>query len=514
VWQNSFGGERLDRHVAIQPLMDGGYLLAGSSDSPVSGNKTSPYYGGLYYGGDGWLVRVDARGQKMSERSFGGSDGDRFGTIVPMPDGGLMLAGTSRSPADGTKTSPNHGLEDFWVVRLDAQGNVLWDRSYGGTNSDWLSSLKPTSDGGFILAGFSSSPPGGTKTARHYGITDAWLVRVDAAGNPLWDVSFGGSAHEDLAGGLLVLPDGGFIVGGRSASVDGHLAGLNHGNEDAWVIRLDPQGRLLWRQTYGGSNYDQLRDLQPAPDGGFLVGALSASGPSGNKTAPHFGETDYWAVRIDSNGNVLWDRSFGGSGFDIISRAAAMPSGGWILAGASSGGPSGNKTSSSYGDQDIWLVRIDTEGNALWDLSLGGSDADGPSLLTVTPDGVIITGGSSYSLPGTGIKTSPFYGVRDIFADPVDSWIVALAPDSDCDGVMDSEDICPDTAAGAVVDANGCSIEQLAPCDGPWRNHAQYVKAVVKAVANFLRAGLIEPAAARAIIKEALHSDCGKRRSR
>ena len=216
-------------------------------------------------------------------------------------------------------------------------------------------------------------------------------------------------------------------------------------------------------------------------------------------------------MRIDASGNVVWDRTFGGSNFDMLRRAAAMPNGGWILAGQSSGGPSGNKTSGSYGDTDIWLVRIDANGNSEWDLSLGGSAGDIALALAVTPDGRIITGGFSGSLPGTGIKTSPFYGVLNNFVEATDSWIVGLASDSDCDTVPDSEDLCPNTAANAVVNANGCSLEQLAPCGGPWENHGRYVNAVRETVAAFQRAGLIGEANARAIVQEAVHSDCGKR---
>lgn len=285
-WQNSFGGDRLDLHFAIQPLRDGGYFLAGSSASTISGNKTSPFYGGVISGGDGWLVRVDGQGQKLSERSFGGSDGDQFFVMEPTSDGGFVLGGKSRSPADGNKTSPNYGSDDFWLVRLDAAGEVLWDRSYGGADSDYLLALKPTVDGGFILAGYSASPPGGTKTAPNYGLIDAWLVRVDAEGNPLWDVSFGGSASDDLKA-VVVLPDGGFLAGGMTMSIDGDLSGLNHGNSDTWVLRLDPEGRLLWNKTYGGTGSDQLRALLRVPERGFLIAAHSDSVPSGNKTAPH-----------------------------------------------------------------------------------------------------------------------------------------------------------------------------------------------------------------------------------
>jgi hypothetical protein len=186
-----------------------------------------------------------------------------------------------------------------------------------------------------------------------------------------------------------------------------------------------------------------------------------------------------------------------------------MPDGGWVVGGAS-WSTNGNKTSTGYGENDMWLVRLDNAGNSLWDLSLGGSDGDAVSALAVTADGTIITAGGSYSLPGTGIKTTPFYGVSGIFCDPVDSWIVALAPDTDCDTVPDSQDVCPNTPAGAVVNASGCSIGQIAPCDGPWENHGQYVTAVRDAVAAFQRAGLIGEAAGRAIIQQAVHSDCGK----
>ena len=190
-------------------------------------------------------------GQGMSppaiewQLGFGGTNSDVLTSLQQTADGGYIFGGYSFSPVGGNKTSPNHGGSDFWVVRVDANINTLWQRSFGGETNDHLFALEQTSDGGYVLGGYSASPPSGNKTSPHYGGRDFWVVRLDANGEKLWERSFGGSGDDDLFS-LQRTSDGGFIIGGRSSSnTNVTKSGVNWGGYDFWVVRLGGNGERL-----------------------------------------------------------------------------------------------------------------------------------------------------------------------------------------------------------------------------------------------------------------------------
>jgi hypothetical protein len=312
LWRKDFGGDQNDIVNALQPTSDGGFLLVGKTfSSQGTGTKTSPFFGSY----DGWVVRVDANGNELWQRAFGGSGMDILTSIAPAPDGGFMLGGWSSSPGtDGNKTSPNQGgigFEDFWLIRIDANGNKLWEQTYGGSCSEMLWSLKPAADGGFILGGESCSVTDGNKSSPKYGAYDAWVVRVDANGNKLWDRSFGGSnGYQDWESiySLQETADGGIILGGRSDSgMDGNKTSPNYGGVDCWLIRLDRDGNKLWEQSYGGSGFDTCQSLRQTADGGFILGGYSDSPADGNKTVPGFGGLDMWVIKLGSDTNQTFN---------------------------------------------------------------------------------------------------------------------------------------------------------------------------------------------------------------
>src|SRR5262249_40642191 len=214
-------------------------------------NKTSPNYGSY----DFWVVRLNSSGVKLWDQSFGGSDDDGTAgmAIRQTSDGGFIVGGDSRSPATGSKTSPNYGGADFWVIRMDSNGSELWEQSFGGSSEDRLAALQQTSDGGFILGGSSSSSPGGNKVSTKYVSFDFCLVRLDWNGNKLWDQSFGGIGSDQLFS-LQIASDGGYILGGSSSSpAGGNKTTSNFGSSDFWVVKTDANGSKLWEQNYGGS---------------------------------------------------------------------------------------------------------------------------------------------------------------------------------------------------------------------------------------------------------------------
>ncbi|MCL5097242.1 MAG: T9SS C-terminal target domain-containing protein [Candidatus Omnitrophica bacterium] len=418
LWQATFGGGFRDELRCLRQTSDRGFVLAGLSGSGKSGNKTSPHFGSFEVT-DFWVVRLDANGTALWDKSFGGNNWDDLYALQLTADEGYVLGGSSFSVEDGNKSSPNFGLADFWVVRLDADGNPLWDKSYGGNGMDVLTGLTITPDGGYVLGGYSASYTNGNKTSPIWGTNDFWVVRLDSNGDLVWDKSFGGDDDDTLTC-LEATSDGGYILGGYSYSnANGNKTSPNRGMDDYWVVRLDAGGNKLWENTFGGSQQDYPYSIHQTADGGFIAGGWSKSGPGGNKSSPNFGQGDFWIIRLDRFGNLLWDRSFGGSDWDYLTSLAETVDGGFVLGGWSASKADGNKTSPNFGGYDFWLVRLDADGRLLWDQSWGGAGSDQVYCLQPTADGGFILGGYSGSLPDSN-KTSPSYGGGDF-------WVVKLA---------------------------------------------------------------------------------------
>ncbi len=417
-WQQSLGGTADDILYSAQRTSDGGFVLGGSSASETNSFKSAPRYGG----NDFWVVRLDASGHKLWDASFGGSGNDVLYSLIQTADGGFLLAGYSNSGTSGNKTSPNLGAGDFWIVRLDATGKKLWDKSFGGTGEDGAYAVLQAGDGGFFCAGYSYSAASGNKTSGNLGGSDFWVVRLDSSGNKLWDASFGGT-DEDTCYSMVQTLDGGVVLAGSSSSsVSGNKTAANFGGTDFWVVRLDAGGNKLWDHSFGGTSDDGYTSVSLAstPDGGFVVGGDSFSGANGNKSSAGLGLDDFWVVRLDANGNALWDRTFGGAGSDFLTSLLVLPQGGFLLAGGSSSGVSGNKSSPPLGRVDYWVVRLDDSGNKLWDAAFGGSGNDGfyNVVATSTSNGEFLIAGDSDS-PISGNKTEPALGGTDF-------WVVKL----------------------------------------------------------------------------------------
>src|SRR5688572_14626411 len=242
---------------------------------------------------------------KQWDKTIGGSHIDEFSSLQQTSDGGYILGGYSNSGISGDKSQANQGLNDFWALKLDASGNKLWDKTIGGNHEDYLSSLQQTSDGGYILGGGSSSGISGDKSQVNKGVTDLWIIKLDATGNKLWDKTYGGSGGDYLSS-LHQTSDGGYILGGGSISgISGDKSQANKGNWDYWIVKLDVAGNKLWDKTIGGNSEDHLLSLQQTSDGGYILGGWSTSGINGDKSQSGNGGADYWVVKIDAAGNKV-----------------------------------------------------------------------------------------------------------------------------------------------------------------------------------------------------------------
>ena len=209
---------------------------------------------------------------KQWERDFGGSGLDNCGAIQQTQDGGYILGGTSPSGISGSKTATNYGGNDFWIIKLDALGTEQWERSYGGTNDDSLSCLQQTADGGYLLSGSSSSGISGSKTTTNYGASDAWVIKLDANGNKVWEKTFGGSG-DDVFSRVQLASDGSYVFAGSSSSgVSGNKTSASFGGQDYWLVKLDLNGNKIWEQSFGGASDDIFTEFQQTTDGGFILG--------------------------------------------------------------------------------------------------------------------------------------------------------------------------------------------------------------------------------------------------
>lgn len=419
-WEAAFGGSGADAFRAVRELPDGGFILAGTSDSQISGNQEVHGFGGT----DIWLVRVDAHGTKLWEKNYGGEGTDTLADVIITPEGGFFLAGSSNSKVSGSKTSSDYGEMDFWLIKLDAGGDPLWDQSYGGTGSDGLTAIQMTGDGGYLLGGTSVSPVSGTKTSEFFSVSpqdpDYWVIRIDGDGNALWDRSFGGRGPDYLFS-LEASSEGGFLLAGYSKSnADGNKESTSIGSSfaDFWILAINSTGAKIWEKSHGGTHDDVLFDTLLTEDGSYLLAGWSESDAGGTKSTSGYGAADFWVLKIDSSGNKIWNVTFGGSEFDTIKSIQPDGSGGYLLGGESLSGLDGNKTAAGFGLSDYWLVRIDSSGNKLSEMVFGGTSADHLSALLGTTDGGFIVAGYSSSAI-SGNKTSAALGGTD-------GWIIKL----------------------------------------------------------------------------------------
>ncbi|HEX2533656.1 MAG TPA: hypothetical protein VHK69_07970 [Chitinophagaceae bacterium] len=353
LWTRTFGGSEAEYPGGVIATTDGGYLVYASSYSPVSGNKTAPLKGGY----DFWLIKLDASGNKQWDKSYGGNSDDQALTAIATEDGGYLVGGTSRTDANGDKSGASRGSYDYWILKLDASGNKQWDKTYGGNFEDRLVSIQKPQNGGYLLVGHSNAWVSGTKTLAGNGDHDYWLVRIDAAGNKLWEKTLGGTGRDWLTSAIPT-DEGGYLLGGWSESpASGEKTGASRGGRDYWVVKTDSLGNREWDVTAGGSSNEELYDLLPVA-GGYLLGGWSASGISGEKTAARKGLEDYWLVQLGSSGAIQWNKTFGGNDEDELQDMATTPDGGLLLFGNSWSSVSGDKSVPGIsGSMDWWLVK-------------------------------------------------------------------------------------------------------------------------------------------------------------
>jgi len=412
--QKTMGGSGGDFFLSLAATRDGGSISGGTSYSDMSFEKSENSRGN----GDYWVVKTDKDGKIQWDKTIGGSGNDNLKSVIQTSDGGYALIGESSSNISFEKTDNSRGLSDFWLVKLGRGGNVQWDKTIGGSGSEYIDHIEQTDDGGFILSGSSDSNISGEKSENSRGFIDYWIVRLDASGNKLWDKTVGGNSY-DWCSPFALTRDGGVIVGGFSNStISGEKTENSRGGSDYWLVRLDNRGNIQWDKTIGGSGDEYCHGLYQSLDGGYIIGGSSLSGISGEKTENSRGGADYWVVKIDKKRNVQWDKTIGGSFNDWCNSMIPTRIGGTAIFGGSQSAASGDKTEYSRGGADYWLVNLNSKGQLLWEKTIGGYYDDWGDAVAEPETNTFLIGGLSYSPIGAD--------KQDFARDNGDYWIVKL----------------------------------------------------------------------------------------
>lgn len=390
-WQKSLGGTNQEYGYCIKQTNDGGYIVVGESVSPVGGMISNNY--GSY---DCWVVKLDNDGMVQWQKSLGGSDNDRANDVQLTSDGGYIIVGFTYS--NNFDVTGHYGNSDVWTVKLNSAGVIEWQKPLGGSSTDGGLSIQQTTDGGYILCGYTFSTNGAVTTG-----PGGWIVKINSTGTIQWQKSIG-----NFMNCIQQTTDGGYIAAGYS---NGPL-----GNTDYHIVKLDNLGTTQWQNYYGGTSSDAAYYIQQTTDGGYIVAGESNS--SNTDVTQNNGSYDYWVLKLNSLGELQWQKALGGSSFDYGKSIQQTTDGGFIVCGkinSNNGLVTGN-----HGDEDYWVVKLDNTGSVLWQKTLGGPGTDWGQSIQQTSDGGYIVAGTTGS--STGDVTIQ-YGDRDF-------WVVKLNPDN------------------------------------------------------------------------------------
>jgi|GEM_PF-722656 len=361
-----------------------------------------------------WSGTIVAQIEPLWDRSYGGSRWEELNSAEETTDGGYILAGFSSSLVnDGDVTAANEGVGDFWMLKTNSQGDKEWDARFGGDDLDRCNSVIQTADGGYLLGGTSASGISGQKQSANRGLDDYWVVKTDANGIFEWEATYGGDDLEILSS-VVQTQDGGYLLGGLSLSgISGEKSEPNLGGFDHWIIKISATGVLQWDKTLGGSEEERLNVVQIATDGHFLLGGSTQSDAGDDITSPSIGIKDMWFVKVSSlNGAIIWQHRYGGTEVEELSAFEQTIDGGFFLAGGSNSDISGSKSENSRGGLDMWGIKINALGTKEWDVTFGGAELDNCYALKQNSAGYYLLGGFS----GSGMesdKSEPNHGGWD-----------------------------------------------------------------------------------------------------
>lgn len=391
---STFGGSLNESGESLVATNDGGYAVLGfaqSNDGDISDKPDTDF--------DFWLLKFDGANNLEWTKTYGGSDNDRGGgkLIATSDGGGFALFGFSQS-SDGDLTGNGGGSLDYWVLKTDATGEVLWQRAFGFKGRDEGISIIETQDKGFLLVGgvldVTASEGQGNVSARNHAGGDYWVVKLDSEGVLEWSQYFGGT-FTDTAFDAVETKEGDFLIVGSSDSFDVDISN-NLGTYDFWVLRISSVGELIWEKNYGGSEIDEAKAIATTPEGNYMI--IGDTRSADINVSFNNGAADVWVIKIDGNGELLWEKTFGGSGFDGMNGAFIGEDGALLIAG-NSRSEDGDVTENK-GQNDVWILKVNDNGTLLWQKTIGGSQVDLANGVVALSSGQIIVVGETASSDG------------------------------------------------------------------------------------------------------------------
>lgn len=318
-----------------------------------------------------WVLKFNANDELEWNKTYGGSLDDRGSEIIQTQDGGFVIVGFSKSSDEDVTT--NAGSHDLWVVKLDATGSISWEKSLGYIGSDKAFTVTQTSDNGYFIAGVldvtASGGAGNSKEMMHSG-GDYWGVKLDISGNIQWTKYYGGNLSE-IPYDTIQTSDGGFIIVGSSDSIDVDITN-NKGLDDFWVVKINATGGLVWEKSFGGSGIDEAYSIVASDDGNYMI--VGGTRSDDGDVSQHKGSADLWLIKIDGSGNLLWEKTYGGADFDVGRSIKKTNDGGYLLVGSSRS--INGDVLTNNGQNDAWILKVSNNGSIKWQYSIGGSEID------------------------------------------------------------------------------------------------------------------------------------------
>lgn len=368
-WIRSLGGSGIDEAVGIVKTNDNAYVVVGttaSNDGDIVDKTTTD--------SDFWILKLSETGAIVWNKTYGGSNDDVATDIASTSDGGYIISGYSRSN-DGDVTG-NEGFHDYWILKINANGNKQWNKTFGFLGSDQAFEILQTKEGGYLVSGFfdvtASGGAGndGRSGGNRHGVGEYWVLKLNASGEYVWRRYFGGT-NNDRSYDALETDDGGYLIMGSSESSDFDITD-SKGSYDYWVVKLNAGGDKLWTKSYGGSEIENGYAAANAGNGEFMLVGDSRSEDQ-DITNPK-GNADLWVVKINANGGKIWQKSFGGAQFDSARSIERLPNGNFLIAGATRS--SSGDVSVNNGENDAWMIIMNANGGLVFEKSIGGSNFD------------------------------------------------------------------------------------------------------------------------------------------
>ena len=388
-WQKTYGGGSCDVAVSIQQTTDGGYTVAGNTDSFGAGRR------------DYWVLKLNSTGAIEWQKTYGGSWWDSANSIQQTDDGGYIVAGYTYSFGSGG--------DDIWILKLNSTGAIEWQKTYGSSAADGAGSIQQTNDGGYIVAGFTRSSGAGS--------SDYWVLKLNGTGAIEWQKTYGGIV-QDSANSIQQTDDGGYIIAGGAVS-------FGVGSADCWLLKLNSNGTIEWQKTYGGTDTDYCGCIRQTTDGGYIVAGHTRSFGAGN--------VDFWSLKLNSNGSINWQKTYGGG---VAFSIQQTDDGGYIV--------SGYTDSLGAGKRDYWVLKLDSSGDIdpscsfIGSTSVSGQDTSATiSDANITPaDTTVIPSNTDATVTDTNVS-------RNLLCGAFPPTVVSASP----------EDGDTDVAVGTVITA-------------------------------------------------------------